>query len=370
MDEQANLTRTKDFKRLLERLEHVTPPSDTSVEHVEERAPDQGPPPLPPQASPAPIAEARALPLPPALKPPPGWRPPRREAGMGTWGFVLATGLNTVVAAVLAIFITLQAMDADGASVAQEFWQRVTSAQEGTGAASAEVPTSVSVPEPATSVFQLAQLGSAEAPLRFEPQRPSPFPLRLEPPDAERDAYILVLSGLPDGSRLTGADQIGADNWLLAPGGVDALRLTIPALAGPAIEVGIELRRPNGMVAATSTAWLTTIAPVTAREAAPPRPEAKPAEIDRAAVSQASEQSKQLLARGDIAGARILYERAAGRGDGEAAFMLASTYDPNRLWALGVFGMIGNKELAKQWYLRAEQLGHSGAAQRMRLLDD
>lgn len=50
--------------------------------------------------------------------------------------------------------------------------------------------------------------------------------------------------------------------------------------------------------------------------------------------------------------------------------MLGSTYDPNRLWALGVFGMVGNKARAKQWYMRAVELGHPQAKERMALLGD
>lgn len=47
-----------------------------------------------------------------------------------------------------------------------------------------------------------------------------------------------------------------------------------------------------------------------------------------------------------------------------------ATYDPNRLWSLGVFGMVGNKERARQWYQRADQLGHPEAKERLRMLGD
>jgi TPR repeat protein len=57
-------------------------------------------------------------------------------------------------------------------------------------------------------------------------------------------------------------------------------------------------------------------------------------------------------------------------GSAAAAMSLAATYDPKRLWSLGVFGMIGNKERARQWYARADQLGHPDAKERLKALGD
>ena len=57
-------------------------------------------------------------------------------------------------------------------------------------------------------------------------------------------------------------------------------------------------------------------------------------------------------------------------GSAAAALNLGSTYDPNRLWSLGVFGMVGNKERARLWYRRADQLGHPEAKERIRQLGD
>jgi hypothetical protein len=49
-----------------------------------------------------------------------------------------------------------------------------------------------------------------------------------------------------------------------------------------------------------------------------------------------------------VVGARAVYERVAEMDGGPAALALGSTFDPNRLWSLGVFGMVGNKERARQ----------------------
>ena len=76
----------------------------------------------------------------------------------------------------------------------------------------------------------------------------------------------------------------------------------------------------------------------------------------------------RLLEKGDIVGARAIYQRAAELGDASAALALGATYDPNRLWSLGALGLVGNKERARQWYLRASELGHREAKARLTIL--
>jgi TPR repeat protein len=76
----------------------------------------------------------------------------------------------------------------------------------------------------------------------------------------------------------------------------------------------------------------------------------------------------RLIAKGDIVGARAIYRRAAEMGSGTAALALGTTYDPNRLWSLGALGLAGNKERARQWYLRASELGNAEAKARLTAL--
>jgi TPR repeat protein len=132
----------------------------------------------------------------------------------------------------------------------------------------------------------------------------------------------------------------------------------LPEWSASLMEVDVELRRTNGAIAARSKAWI---------EVPPPRVQAAP-KLDRAALEKLVQKGDRLLGRGDVVSARTLYQRAAELGSGPAALALGSTYDPNRLWSLGVFGMVGNKERARQWYARADQLGHPDAKSRLRTL--
>ncbi|MBV8492818.1 MAG: hypothetical protein JO162_04995 [Alphaproteobacteria bacterium] len=60
---------------------------------------------------------------------------------------------------------------------------------------------------------------------------------------------------------------------------------------------------------------------------------------------------------GDIASARLFYERAADAGSGEAALRLGETYDPNFLERAKLRSVQGDPKAAIHWYWRAKELG-------------
>lgn len=71
----------------------------------------------------------------------------------------------------------------------------------------------------------------------------------------------------------------------------------------------------------------------------------------------------ELLATGDIAAARLMYERAAGSGSGQAAIYLGMTYDPRFLVRIGAQGIAPDPQRASFWYRRASDLGSAEGAQ-------
>jgi TPR repeat protein len=75
------------------------------------------------------------------------------------------------------------------------------------------------------------------------------------------------------------------------------------------------------------------------------------------------------LSAGDIASARLFYERAADAGDGPAALRLGATFDPGFLSRAGVRGAPGDPTRAASWYRRALDLGEAAAAERLKNLD-
>jgi hypothetical protein len=278
-----------------------------------------------------------------------------RHPGISPWLFVMATALNTMVAAVLAVIITLGV-------VRQE--RTESQPREVTLASAYTRPATAVGGEPAQSIdasqpIDLQPIGSPSQPLRLEAQRPARLPLQIQPEEAAREAFILVLSGVPAGTTLSGAARIGSDSWFLSPGSASRLEIAMPEWSTSLFEITIALRRTNGSVAAQTKAWIAVPPPATAGGAV--------SKIDTGAKDLLAK-ADRLLEKGDIVAARAVYQRAAEMGSGSAALTLAATYDPNRLWSFGALGMVGNKERARQWYARASELGQPEAKVRLMAL--
>ena len=77
-----------------------------------------------------------------------------------------------------------------------------------------------------------------------------------------------------------------------------------------------------------------------------------------------------LFATGDVAWARLLYERAAGAGEAQAAVRLGETFDPHYLHYAHLRGVHGNPGMAMFWYRHARGLGANGIAGRPERLEE
>ncbi|HWG06439.1 MAG TPA: hypothetical protein VG271_15620 [Beijerinckiaceae bacterium] len=78
-----------------------------------------------------------------------------------------------------------------------------------------------------------------------------------------------------------------------------------------------------------------------------------------------ADKATQALHIGDIAGARLVLERAVAIGDKTAIYALAETYDPRVLTELHVRGMTGDPDKARALYEQALAAGVSQAKARL-----
>jgi hypothetical protein len=78
--------------------------------------------------------------------------------------------------------------------------------------------------------------------------------------------------------------------------------------------------------------------------------------------------AKNLLEEGDIAAARLILLHLAERGEGDAAYELARTFDQEALTALGARGVGGDQASAHRWYEQASQQGNASATERLKIL--
>jgi hypothetical protein len=85
-------------------------------------------------------------------------------------------------------------------------------------------------------------------------------------------------------------------------------------------------------------------------------------------VEQLLRRGDAMLALGDLASARLLYERAAAAGAARGATGAGKTYDPRFLAKSGARGIRADPATAANWYRKALELGDASAAVQLREL--
>ena len=118
------------------------------------------------------------------------------------------------------------------------------------------------------------------------------------------------------------------------------------------------LEAPKNTTAPVSPESLTSPVPSAATPAGATPESVAPKQPPNTSVETAPllERGDRLFGVGDIASARLFYERAAEAGDGQAALRLGETYDPAFLERVQL-RVAGDRTLAVFWYRRARELG-------------
>ena len=80
-------------------------------------------------------------------------------------------------------------------------------------------------------------------------------------------------------------------------------------------------------------------------------------------VAELLERGDSFISIGDVASARVFYERAANSGDARAAVRMGATFDPVFLRRAGLRNTLSDPAQARSWYRRASGIG-AGQAER------
>jgi len=103
-------------------------------------------------------------------------------------------------------------------------------------------------------------------------------------------------------------------------------------------------------------------APKPAAAAPEPRPTSS---LTRSEIAALLKRGQDLMAAGDIPSARLVLTHLAEAGNGDAAFILAGTYDPAVLATRRIVGVQPDPAKARAWYMRAAEQGSAEARSRL-----
>jgi NitT/TauT family transport system substrate-binding protein len=174
----------------------------------------------------------------------------------------------------------------------------------------------------------------------------------------------VVISGLAAGSALSGGTQLGPNTWQLSAAELDRAVITPPRGFAGAMDLTLELRLADSAVAdrkSLQLEWMDRGVLVPAKS--------EPRQHDASEIAEMMRSGGELMANGDVSGARLMYRRLANEGEALAALALAETYDPPALRKSNVTRAITpDVALAQSWYEKAKALGSPVAAERLEAL--
>lgn len=237
-----------------------------------------------------------------------------------------------------------------------------------------------------------------------EPTVETAIPIQVGPIEALPKNTFMRVKGLPAQTTFSDGHMVSTGTWALPLSSLADLKITVPLAAAGRAELQFALLAIDGSILAEAKATLAITAanlgtvpsasklpgraslspepvlqqppapavraappPAVTRVEPPPAPAAVPAmkPEDRERALKLLNRGEDEFTGGDVAGARLLYQRAADAGLPEAAMAMGMTYDPAELARRGVKGLQGDVATARKWYTRAQDLGAPGAAERI-----
>jgi hypothetical protein len=188
-----------------------------------------------------------------------------------------------------------------------------------------------------------------------------------------------MIRGLPAQAKLSAGRQSDSGTWLVKAEHTNDLRLELGLVAEGDYPLEVYLLRsgdtPQGrlnlvlrveaqprVAANANTRWPSTLLGLV------PAASAAGAPVEPAQSAVLYDRSERLIEEGDIAAARLLLLHLAQRGEGDAAFKLARTFDSDVLAEFGAEGIAPDPASARAWYERAAERGNAEAAERLKIL--
>ena len=165
----------------------------------------------------------------------------------------------------------------------------------------------------------------------------------------------------PDPARIAAASTPAAPVVPLPP------RPQAPSVAAPP-EPAPAVPAPPPAASDAPPAPVSAALPVETPAGPTPAVASEPAPNSNSEANALLARGDDLLATGDVAAARLFYQRAAEQGSALAATAVGQTYDPAVLELLRVRGVRGDTQMAAEWYRKAIAAGDRQAEIRLKRL--
>jgi hypothetical protein len=199
----------------------------------------------------------------------------------------------------------------------------------------------------------------------------APVFLGLAPPAS--NIKVVRLFPVPDDFSMSHGFRT-KDSWFVSAGDLRRVELIPPDGFAGMLQLRLQYHRDDPSAAVIDEALSVELRDLRQEQQSvaaieEPKPARPPVRRVPLAEEQSSlDQAKVLIAAGDIAAARLLYEDLALRGSSRGARALAETYDPTYLERMFIRGLQPNLEMARQWYELAAELGDRESSARLTLL--
>src|SRR6267142_693341 len=302
---------------------------------------------------------------------------PRSRHSFGRF-VVVITGDAVVALVFVLAYPTLQGPVEDNAASALPTWERLKSSL---------FPASVRRPAPTLIVHD--NNGYINEPLELGVSVDAPAP-----------GMTVMIKWMPAGARLTAGRRASENEWRVPAQIISDAAIIPPTDFVGDLNLAAELRGTDGATLVTTFVRLTwtsaqtgsTAVSAASTAAAPPPPPVAPApqqpqvaaspppsaapavatpqaqaepirELSPNEIAALVRRAQELLASGDLQGARLLLTRAADAHDARAALLLAKTFDPTASSQFSAADAGPDLVQARNWYQRAREWG-SPEAQR------
>ena len=302
---------------------------------------------------------------------------PRNRRSMVGRFAIVATGAAVVALVFVLAFPTSQGPGEDNAASALPTWESLKASL---------FPASARKPAPTLTVHDNS--GYINEPLELGVSVDAPAP-----------GMTVTIKWMPAGARLTAGRRASANEWRVPAQIISDAAIIPPTDFVGELNLAAELRGTDGATLVTAFVRLTWTsaqtgsaavsaastaaappppvapAPQQPQAAASPPPAAAPAvatpqaqaepirELSPNEIAALVRRAQELLASGDLQGARLLLTRAADAHDSRAALLLAKTFDPTASRQFSAADAGPDVDQARNWYQRAREWG-SPEAQR------